>query len=71
MANDAAIEVFFEENAKGLGLGLGGGIDWSERRMLTFLKFDMMIELQVMVRESFGFHFAETFNIVVVFGRDF
>ena len=71
MANDAAIEVFFEENAKGLSFGFGGGIDRSERRVLTFLKFDMMIELRVMVRESFGFPFAETFGIVVVFGRDF
>ena len=71
MANDVAVKVFFKENVKGLGFGLRGGIDQSERRMLTFLKFNMMIKLRVMVRESFGFCFAETFNIIVVFSRDF
>ena len=71
MANDAAIEVFIKENVNGLGFGLGGAIDQSERRLLTFLKFNMMIELWIMVREFAGFHFAETFKTIMVFGRVF
>ena len=71
MANDMANEVFFKENANGLGFSLRGTIDWSERWLLTFLKFNMMIELQIMVRVFAGFHFAETFKTIMVFGREF
>ena len=71
MANDAVNKVFFEENMNGLSFSLRGVIDQSKRQLLTFLKFNMMIKLQIMVREFAGFCFAETFKTVMVFGREF
>ena len=55
MANDAVNKVFFEENMNGLSFSLRGVIDQSKRQLLTFLKFNMMIKLQSMVREFAGF----------------
>jgi hypothetical protein len=64
------IEIFLEKISKGFRFDFGGAIDWSKRRMLTFLKLNVVIELRVVVRKFVRLHFAEEAEELVIVGGD-
>jgi hypothetical protein len=70
LANEAAVEVLFEEVPKGFGFYFGGAINWTKRWVLTFLDVNVVVKLWVEVGELIGFQFAEDIQEVVIVSRD-
>jgi hypothetical protein len=70
LANEPTIKIFLEKISKGFHLNFGGAIDWSKRRVLTFLKLNVVIKLGVVVRKLVRLHFAEEAEELVIVSRD-